>query len=704
MCQLLRYILVAVAALSSLSAAAISAERKAEIRDSLERALPALTSAAEHISALYNIFDLSPDDSTRTEALRRLYDVANEYDVPDVQLDVLTHLANIKRNNMEALMIINRELDTFVATDRQREAKLFVGMSLSDLHAKEEHEEGFSEYVSEIFRRESDHPSADGYDRALMLYNLCNHLAKTTSGELLEQYTERLEHEVEALPLPSGSVRNLIYTRAAPVFTNNQNYRKAVEIDKKMVNIIDSLSDSYHHNGRPYRDLNIARFICYRRLLGNFKGLRPVEVDALYDKICRMAEEDPNIAADMHEKERSKIFYYLAKERYAEVIPAIKRQLDKPANKAYRFYYLNALVESAEKIGDKATQLEGALELNKLLRAEIERRASERYRELEILYDVNTLREARAAAVTAHETSRARLSRVVSAALILVVLLLLALITLLWRNNRKIKKLANRKSALTKKLLNERNELRQAQQELIAARNHAKEADKLKGDFINNVSHEIKTPMSVIVEYTKLIVDCVPDDKNHYLHRFANVVEQNAGLITTLLNDILDVSSLEHDNISINPHPATIYDICNYALDTVFENPEVSSRGAEVVFNKAERPDRVVVTDPQRVGQVLVNLLANAQKFTEKGYIDLEFDYDKDSGTLTFTVADTGIGVPSSQSEKIFDRFSKLDSTASGCGLGLYISRLITNLLGGTLRLDTDYRGGAKFIFSIPVK
>ena len=688
--------------LVSVSAYPATTMRTSELRDSLERVLPSKATSDDKISVLYNIYDLSTRPTDRVGALRRLYNEAEYCDRAEVQLDVMTHLANIYRDNDSALVAIEKELDNFVDTDRKREVMLFVAMSRSDIESKKDNDN--DDNLEKLFKRENLNAPADPYERALMLYTLCSRLSRTTSGELLEQYTERLEHQIERLPLPSGSVRNLIYTRAAPIFTNNQNYRKAVEIDKKMINIIDSLSDSYHSHGRPYRNLNTSRFVCYRRLLGNYKGLTPAEIESIYAKIQDLAKIDPRIANDINMVERSNIFYYLATERYAQAVEAIKRQIDNPANKEYRFYYLNALVDAAEKIGDKQTQLDAAVELNQLLRNEMRRKAAERYRELEIIYDVNALKEANAAAATAHEESKIRAERIFAIGLAVAVVTLLILLVLLIRKNRKVKRMALKQAHTSERLRKERNELRQTQEELIAARDEAKSADKLKTDFINNMSHEVKAPLAAIVEYSKLIVDCVPEDKTNYLQRFANIIDLNSKLIITLLNDVLDIASLEHGTMNIDYKPSNVYDMCAFALDNLFENEGRTSKGVEVVFNTEKRPDMVVETDPQRVGQVLLNLLSNADKFTDRGRISLDFDYDSEHERLTFIVTDTGIGVPASQSEAIFSRFRKLDNTSPGCGLGLYISRLLAKLLGGDITLDTSYHGGARFIFSISAK
>lgn len=233
MIKVLRILIIGIALAMAVSAIAEIDSRAFEIRDSLEQALTRVQSPDERMLMLYNIFDLSKDMKHRDSALRRLYEEAGKADKSEVQLDVLTHLANIHRDNDTILVGIEHELEKFTDTDLKREVKLFVAMSRVDLISKRDSNSENNDHLNILFKRESISPSTDPYERALMLYTLCVHLGKTTRGELLEEYLQRLERQIDSMHLPAGSVRNLIYTRSAPVFTNNQNVKKAVEIDKR---------------------------------------------------------------------------------------------------------------------------------------------------------------------------------------------------------------------------------------------------------------------------------------------------------------------------------------------------------------------------------------------------------------------------------------------------------------------------------------
>ena len=112
-----------------------------------------------------------------------------------------------------------------------------------------------------------------------------------------------------------------------------------------------------------------------------------------------------------------------------------------------------------------------------------------------------------------------------------------------------------------------------------------------------------------------------------------------------------------------------------------------------------------ITTDARRVEQVLINLLSNGAKFTEEGYVRLTYSIDPSDKTLTFSVEDTGVGVPKGKEEVIFERFEKLSNLTSGTGLGLNISRSIASILGGSVRVDTSYEGpGARFLFTLPIE
>lgn len=305
-------------------------------------------------------------------------------------------------------------------------------------------------------------------------------------------------------------------------------------------------------------------------------------------------------------------------------------------------------------------------------------------------------------------TAKERLELVVSQGMVIaicvtIVLLLVASI-ILYRQNKRIRNLVREQRNYNERLRNERNQLRAISKELEAARDAAEKGDKLKSDILDIITHEVKEPLNTVLEYTRLIIDCMPDEQSRFLDRFAHTAEENGRLVIRLLNDMLDASGLEHGQFSINRMPFNLNTLCRLAIDTVFEGGHPSSE--KVVFRYHPDPSapKEVLIDQYRVGQVLMNLLNNADKFTDEGFIELGYRYDAEHGRVVFHVADSGCGIPEAAREKVFERFYQVDTHARGCGLGLYIARLVADLVKGTVDIERTGSDGSRFIFSIPVK
>lgn len=684
-----------------LSAAPVERTRSILI-DSLEQRLEEINTASDSLTTLYNIYDVAKAKAKRIDALRRLYFAAKHNHRDDLQTDALTRIAKIYPENDSILALVEQEVETLPFSPRREEARLYVQILRIDYEFDNTNEDILDRKLSEMIQSYDISEHSDPYEQAKTLYYLCLSLGKATQGQLLGKYVDKLENVIESLNLPAGKVRNLIYSRIAPLYTSTGMPERAIEIDKKLLNVLDSVTTSYVNLGRPFRKLAENKLVVNRRILSNYKALTPVEIERFHNNILDLAKSDPEIANEIRTNETAEIFYMLAKKQYPQAIAAIKRHIDKPSHAFYRPYFLEALVEAAGATHDRDTQLYAALELNKVLRDRLSKRSDDRYRELQIIYDFNELRRENSDLLLREQESRLHMNHLILAIAIAAFVLMAILALILLRQYRKIRKLAAEHFKTTVTLRAERNDLRQSQEELIVARDKACQADKMKTEFITNMSHEVKVPLTAIHEYTQLIVDCIPEEKRTYLDRFAVNIEQNTKVLMTLINDVLDMTSLEYGNMPLNKRFTGISKICELAINNIFENGHAASDKVKVRFNPSNKPDVDIMTDDVRVCQVLMNLLSNANKFTDKGTITLDYDYDKDKKQVRFTVTDTGIGIPDDCEEVIFERFRKLNPQTRGCGLGLYIARMVATLLGGTVEVDTDYHGGARFVFTIP--
>lgn len=234
-------------------------------------------------------------------------------------------------------------------------------------------------------------------------------------------------------------------------------------------------------------------------------------------------------------------------------------------------------------------------------------------------------------------------------------------------------------------------------EELLVAKEKAEESNRLKTAFLANMSHEIRTPLNAIVGFSSVLVsdDSSPAEKAQY----CDIIQKNSDLLLHLINDILDISRMESGKIKFVWEECDVVELCQTALSTA----EYGRKTSALFLFETPVASLVIKTDAQRLKQVLINLLSNGAKFTPSGSIKLAIAIDKQHQQLELSVSDTGCGIPSDKSDRVFERFEKLNEYSQGTGLGLAISRLIVENLGGKIWVDKDYTEGARFVFTHPL-
>lgn len=235
--------------------------------------------------------------------------------------------------------------------------------------------------------------------------------------------------------------------------------------------------------------------------------------------------------------------------------------------------------------------------------------------------------------------------------------------------------------------------------ELTEANERARAADVAKTQFIQNMTHELRTPLNAISGFSQVLSmtdDMSAQDKKE----MAGYIVDNTNIMTMLIDDIINSSAMDKNEYEVVIGDAECGQICRDSIATAEYRLQ---RGVRMRFKPSIPLPYSFRTDARRIQQVLVNLLTNACKHTVKGEIRLGCSVTEVPGMLSFSVEDTGPGIPASEAEHIFERFVKLDSFVQGTGLGLSICRQIAQVLGGSVYLDTEYTGGARFVFNVPV-
>ncbi len=230
------------------------------------------------------------------------------------------------------------------------------------------------------------------------------------------------------------------------------------------------------------------------------------------------------------------------------------------------------------------------------------------------------------------------------------------------------------------------------------------QASQYKSDFLANMSHELRTPLNSSLILAKLLADNPNDNLTTEQVKYAQTIQSSGNDLLNLINDILDLSKIEAGHVDIRPEPVSLDRLVS-GLRQLFD-PVSKSKDLGFEIDIAPEAPAVIETDPQRLEQVLKNLLSNAFKFTEKGKVTLNLRGATD-GQLAFSVTDTGIGIAEEQQRSIFDAFHQADGTISrrfgGTGLGLSISRELIRLLGGTIHLTSRHNHGSTFTVVVPV-
>lgn len=241
-------------------------------------------------------------------------------------------------------------------------------------------------------------------------------------------------------------------------------------------------------------------------------------------------------------------------------------------------------------------------------------------------------------------------------------------------------------------------ELEMMKRELLSSKEKAEMSDSLKSAFLANMSHEIRTPLNSIVGFSDVLAmgGSTEDEQQSYY----KIIKTNSDLLLRLINDILDLSRLEANRVTLTWEECDVVQLCSQVVASVSFSRQSSDN--QFLFSTSFETFRMV-TDVQRMQQVIINLLSNADKFTKRGKITLDFSVNEEKQMAIFSVTDTGCGIPKEKQGLVFERFEKLNEYAQGTGLGLSICKLIVHKWRGSIWIDPDYTGGARFVFSHPL-
>ncbi|MEE1022999.1 MAG: HAMP domain-containing sensor histidine kinase [Muribaculaceae bacterium] len=693
--------------LAVFSASAATEGRQATL-DSLNHQLVYVNTSKDSVKILYDIFDLHPSPSDRCRYARMILNTAERAKDLPAQLDMLRQLDVALGNDMRSASQLHR-LDSvrllanrFPESDQVNDTKLFIDLFNMMRRVRLSDEASRQKQMAALIAKADKKKITAGnwYEQALDLYTVCVYLGMEGTPNLLPEYLKKMENKLKEKKGLDDSVWSLFYMTSAILYSDAGCREKAVEADKSLLGVIARFEKEYAASGRRFRNFDRQKYVIYRRMLSNYKMLSPEESELYYKEAMKIAARNPEIAADMQASPRVEAYHAMATKDYAKAIQLIKASIS-PASRNNPLKYRNKLemlIEAARATGDQATLLHALDEHHNVEEQLKNERRQDLYKELQKKYDTNELRAENAELELEKRDSLLASNRQTIVIISIAFAIVLILICVLFYYYRRARALSNHLSAAVGRLEEERDTLNRIQTQLISARDRAEAANKAKDEFLHSMSHEIRTPLNAIMGFSRLMVKKVPETVMPKMKSFSHQISYNTELLEVLINDILYLSAVDKHTPSPSVEPTSASTMLSLAAQWVAHKV----KPGVYVDCRMPNPDIKLRTDRSDVEEILMKLLSNAAKFTEKGSITLECIENKADDTASFIITDTGSGIAPGYEEEIFDRFVKLDTFKQGTGLGLYICRRLAESLRGRVYVDKGYRKGARFILTIP--
>jgi signal transduction histidine kinase len=654
----------------------------------------------EQVRLLYNIIDLTQSTIDSHSYYHMLFNLGKAHNDVALQLDAIRNMNNIFNDSM--LFYINY-VKTLPESNNRKETSTFLQYQYTKMVFLRMDNNKRSEYLLQLIKKYKTEKRNDIYVQTGKLMNLLLALSYTSTRDLFSNYLKELGTVIDRLPADGRNCLPNSYYAIAPDFYAALGMEKESAIaDLKYQKFTDNLESRYRKQGRIYRNFDRFRYVSYRRMLWDTTYFSQRQIKEIFAKMVQLSKTNFELALDMNSpRSIARTRYYIATRQFMKAKPLIDSMLvgDKVENKVFVRNCLRIRIKIGLMTHDK-NLLGYTLRYIDALESDIKNSINEKAEELQIIYDVNGLTQQVNNLELAKKQEEITASHNNTTISIIALIIVIILLVMTLRQLKRSKRLASNLKNSQAKLVDDKAKILDTMDKLEKARNDAVMADRQKTQFIQNMDHEIRTPLNAIVGFTQVITDPEIKLDDEEKDEYTDLIMRNNSLLQKLVNDVFDIAQIESGNIQMAIEPCSVNALCKEAVNAMSSQ---ASEGVEMHFPQ-HASDITINTDRKLVLQLLGNYLSNACKFTAAGEIILDYSVDSSAENVTFSVTDTGIGIPAEKAEIIFNRFEKLNSFQQGTGLGLHVCKLIAATLHGKVRLDTSYSSGSRFLFIHPLK
>ena len=579
-------------------------------------------------------------------------------------------------NNEDSIIFYTNKVKQFAKEIQQSKYYYFAWANRLILYYLKTGRSNIALYEAEKVLKEAQ--AEDNKTGLMYCYNIMSQIYTIKNFDVMASEWRVKEIELtEKYKLENYNISNT-YDQLANYYITHHQPEPALEALEKAVKTANSASHK------------ILAKLTYVEYYSEFKDFSAAEKML---KECReLFDQDKRLDSLKKWFNRTEAFYYQRSKQFVKALEAVEKQkteeqrLNEYAMSSGQYRLKGEIYRQMGRPDEAVKFLKKYIEVDDSLKIANEQLASSEYATLLNVEKLNAEKKELMLRTKEKELSN-------KTTLIFSLIILLAILFLfLYRESR----LNRRLKASESELRNKNEELTYSREELRKARDQAEATSQMKTTFIQSMSHEIRTPLNSIIGFSQVLSDHYGNEETK---EFVNIIKANTDDLLRLVTDVLALSELDQ----YNKLPTNIQTDINMICQLSIEVAKMQKQDTVEFLYKPEREKLIILSNPERISQLLANLAHNAIKFTTHGSIELTYSVLEAEKKLEISVTDTGIGIPKEKQEKVFERFYKMNSFSQGTGLGLSISRTIAEKLGGSLHIDSSYTDGCRMVLTLPL-